>query len=133
MPDRESTVEQRPSSFTPVRRGARRVGPSAPGPKNADDSDFDLVHIAPAPVFAGLERLDDGMFRGMKMFGGVLVLRAVAAADVAADQAKSQMDPRIADLQAILAAVRAGLHFANFVHVLAGGHKPLDSGGACWV
>jgi hypothetical protein len=35
----------------------------------------------------------------MKMFGRVLVLRAVAAADVAAGHALAQMDPAIAERQ----------------------------------
>jgi hypothetical protein len=32
-----------------------------------------FVNVAPAPIFAGLERLNNGMFRPVKMLGGVLV------------------------------------------------------------
>lgn len=41
----------------------------------------------------------------MKVLGSVLVLRRVAAADVAADHAHAQVDPSIADLHAILTHV----------------------------
>src|SRR5215472_5514832 len=43
-----------------------------------------LVHKAPAPILARLERADDGMVRRVKVLGGVAVLGIVAAADVAA-------------------------------------------------
>jgi hypothetical protein len=43
-----------------------------------------LVDIAPAPVFARLVRLHDGMFDRVKVFGRVLVLRGIATTDMAA-------------------------------------------------
>jgi hypothetical protein len=52
------------------------------------------------------------MLRGMKMFCGVFVLRGVAAADVAASQAKTQMYPTVAHLKALFAAF--GLGFDAF-------------------
>jgi hypothetical protein len=36
--------------------------------------EFDLIDVAPAPIFSRLEGLDDGMVAGMKMLGGMLVL-----------------------------------------------------------
>jgi hypothetical protein len=36
---------------------------------------FDFIDVAPGPVFAGLERFDDGMVGAMKVFCGVAVLR----------------------------------------------------------
>jgi hypothetical protein len=33
-----------------------------------------LVNVAPAPIFAGLEGLDNGMVGGVVVFGGVRVL-----------------------------------------------------------
>jgi hypothetical protein len=53
------------------------------------------------------------------MFGSVFVLGRIAAADVPADQAQPQMDPRIAHLQAFLAAIAAGLDVSNFTEMLA--------------
>jgi hypothetical protein len=50
----------------------------------------------------------------------VLVLGRIAAADVAAGQAESQMDPLVADSETVLAAVGAGNHFADLDEVRAG-------------
>ena len=46
-----------------------------------------LVDVAPAPVFARLERLDDRVVGRPKVLGGVFVRRRVAAADMPARQA----------------------------------------------
>jgi len=46
-----------------------------------------LVDIAPAPVFARLVRLYDGMFGGVKVFGRVFVLRGIATTDMTAAHA----------------------------------------------
>ena len=62
-----------------------------------------LVHVAPAPVFAGLEGLDDGVVGRVEMFRGVLVLRVIAAADVAALQTEPEMDPLVAGGETFLA------------------------------
>ena len=50
--------------------------------------------VTPAPVFAGLERPHDRMRRRVKVPRRMLVLRGVAAPDVAAGQADAQMHPR---------------------------------------
>ena len=59
------------------------------------------------------------MLRRVKMLGGVFVFRIIAAADVPTDQAQPQMDPRIAHLQAFLAALAAGMDVTNFTEMLA--------------
>jgi hypothetical protein len=46
------------------------------------------------------------MFHAVVMLGGVLVLRRIAAADVAALEAESQVHPDIAGGQALLTTVR---------------------------
>ncbi len=46
----------------------------------------------------------------MEMLCCMLVLRFVAAADVAADQANPQVDPFVADFEALLTTLRAGRH-----------------------
>ncbi len=46
----------------------------------------------------------------LKMLGGMLVLRIVTAAHMAADQAQAQVDPGIADRQAFLAPLRRPGH-----------------------
>jgi len=51
------------------------------------------------------------------MFRSVFVFRRIAAADVPADKALAQMHPGVANLQAILTAVRAGRDVSYLVEV----------------
>src|SRR5579864_7020893 len=78
-----------------------------------------LVDVAPAPVLARLEGLDQGMVAVHKVLGGVSVLRVVAAADVAAREAEAEMDPGVAHLQALLAAIAAGGNILNLIEMRA--------------
>src|SRR5216117_641560 len=96
-----------------------------------------LIDVAPAPAFPRLVRGDDRMLRGVKVLGGMLVLRFIAAADVSAGAAQAQMHPGIAHLEAFLAAFAArpvgpyqtevtALHFSRCTspRPRAGGHAP---------
>jgi hypothetical protein len=56
----------------------------------------------------------------VKVFGGVLILGRVTAADVTADETFPQVDPGIAHLKALLAAFSTRLYLANFFNVRAG-------------
>ena len=76
--------------------------------------------VTPAPCFTRLERPHDRMCGRMKVPGGMLVLRRVAAADMSAGQADAQMHPPIADAQALLAAARARMHRHDAIEVRAG-------------
>lgn len=51
----------------------------------------------------------------LKMFGGVLVFRRVAASDMATGEAHSEMNPGIAHLHAIFANVLGGLGYLDLV------------------
>jgi len=53
----------------------------------------------------------------VEMFRSVFVFRRIAAADVPADKALAQMHPGVANLQAILTAVRAGRDVSYLVEV----------------
>jgi hypothetical protein len=44
----------------------------------------------------------------VEVLGGVAVLRGIAAADVAADFAEAQMNPRVAHLQTLLTPMGVG-------------------------
>ena len=66
----------------------------------------DLVDIAPFPLLPRLKGLDDRVLGAVVVLGGVLVLRRIAAADVAAVEAAAEMHPAVAGLQALLAALR---------------------------
>jgi hypothetical protein len=81
-----------------------------------------LINVTPAPILAGLKRLYDGMLRVMKVLGRMLVLRRVAAANVAAFQAQSQMDPAIAHFQALLAPASVRSDRPDLIEMRAGCH-----------
>jgi hypothetical protein len=67
---------------------------------------FNFIHVTPAPIFPRLKRFYDRVLRFMKMFCGVLVLGAVAAAHMATLQAQSQVHPGVAHFQTLLAPLR---------------------------
>src|SRR6202035_4312503 len=60
------------------------------------DQHPDLVLVAPAPVLAGLERVDQRVAGGPVMGRGVPVGRVVTAPDVAALQADPEVEPDVA-------------------------------------
>src|SRR5437667_8092901 len=82
--------------------------------------EVDLVDVAPDPVLTLFEGLDDWVVGGLEVLGRVAVGRLVAAANVAAGAAESQVDPATAGLEALLATVGAGRHLAQCVEVRAG-------------
>src|SRR6266404_2214245 len=63
------------------------------------------------------------MGRRMKMFRGVFVLRRVAAAHVAADQAQAQVHPAVACFQALLASLCIRLNVPDLIQMRALVHK----------
>ena len=84
----------------------------------------DLVQEAPAPILAGLQRADQRVAAASSVGARVAVGRVVAAADLAALEADSQMQPWASRGQAILAA-RDGfreLGDVNVIEMCAGGH-----------
>jgi hypothetical protein len=84
---------------------------------------FHLVHETPAPIFAWLDRSHDGMLGPVKVFSRVLVFRRIATTHMAADHAQTQMDPGIADLQAVLTATCMRLDVSNLTDVRAFFHS----------
>ena len=78
-----------------------------------------VINIAPDPILAGLERLDNRMLGGVEMFGGMFVNRIVATAHMAADQADAQMNPPAAHLQTLFTAHRTGRDLTNLIKVRA--------------
>src|SRR6202034_2182121 len=89
----------------------------------------DLVHVAPAPVLARLDRAHDRMLRGVKVLGGGAVLGIVTAADVAAGAAQPQVHPAVTELETFLAAAAARLVGADEVQVMAAcGHGTSHKG-----
>jgi hypothetical protein len=64
-----------------------------------------FVDVAPDPVFSGLDRPDHRMPALMKMFGGMFILRRIAAAHLPAHHTHAQVNPGVADLHAFFADV----------------------------
>jgi hypothetical protein len=89
-----------------------RAGQSALG-----EVKLHLVYETPAPTFSGLDGPHDGMLGGMEVFRGVLVLRRIAAADMAAFHAQSQVNPGVAGFQAFFAAASVRLHILDVAGV----------------
>ena len=67
------------------------------------------------------------MLRGMEMLGGVLVLGSVAAADMAAGKADSQVNPPVAGFHAIFTNMPGGLEIARFLQMSARFHVRVDA------
>lgn len=81
---------------------------------------YDLcIHIAPAPIFVGFNGLDDGVLGLMKVFGRMFVLGLVAAADVPAGEAQTQVNPGFAHFQTFLTARAARRDRADLVQMSA--------------
>jgi hypothetical protein len=55
----------------------------------------DLVDVAEHPILASLERADERMLSGVKMFGGMPVPRGVTTANMAANQALTEVNPGV--------------------------------------
>jgi hypothetical protein len=55
------------------------------------------------------------MVRGVEVFGGMFVLRRIAAAYMPAFEAKTQVYPCIPDFQTILTTIRAGRNLSDSV------------------
>src|SRR5258708_23369637 len=72
-----------------------------------------FVGVAPHPCLPRLGGGDDGMSAGLEVLGGVPVRRGVAAGDVTAGQALSEVDPAASHLEAVLATRARALHFTD--------------------
>src|SRR4029077_1589989 len=83
-----------------------------------------LVHETPSPIFTRLKRTHDRMLGGVKMFGRMLVLRRVTAADVPADHAQAQVHPPVAHLQTLFATLRVRLDLGDLIQMRAVRHFP---------
>jgi hypothetical protein len=68
-------------------------------------------------MLSRLERLNNGMVHRVKVVGRVLVFGRVAAADMSAAQAQSEMNPGVADLEAIFASLRAGCDVMDLIEM----------------
>src|SRR5260370_32853292 len=79
----------------------------------------DLMYVAPDPVFARLDRAHHRMAAVLKMFGGVLVLRRIAATHLPAGHAHAQVNPGVTDLDAVFTDVLLGRRDLDLVQMFA--------------
>jgi hypothetical protein len=80
---------------------------------------FDLIDIAPAPAFTGLNRLHDRVLHGVEVLCRVLVLRRIAAAHLAAYHALPQVNPSVSQFDALAALSRGRFHVLDLIQVRA--------------
>ena len=90
-----SSVDSRATAFS--------ASLDALAPRNSDRFKESIINVAIAPLFARLKGFNDRMLCLMKVLRGVLVLRAIAAANVPADFAETKMNPGVARLQTVFA------------------------------
>ena len=81
--------------------------------------DLHFIDKTPAPILPRLDRLHDRMLCLVEMLGGMLVLRRIAAAHVAAATAETQMDPGVAHFEAFLAAMGSRPDVAHLIEMCA--------------
>jgi hypothetical protein len=81
-----------------------------------------FVEVAPEPFFVGLGGGDDGVLGGVEVLGGVLVFGGVAAADVPAGETGAEVDPGVAEGDALFADVDFGGGVVAVAEVFAKGH-----------
>jgi hypothetical protein len=80
---------------------------------------LDFVHITPNPRLPGFNGAHERVLRVVEMFGGVLVLRRIAAAYVSARETQAKVNPCVAKFHALLAHVGGGGSDFYLIQVLA--------------
>jgi hypothetical protein len=93
-----------------------------------------FIHEAPAPAICRIESLHHWMARCMEVLGRMSVRGGIAAANVPAHAAQSEVNPAAARLQTFFATVRGRRHFAELIQMSAlAGHRSGSWGGDCSV
>jgi hypothetical protein len=106
----EVTKDLNPPEFVEVNH---REG----GVETVLDVDFHLVDIAPPPRLAGFDRPHDRVVLIVEVLGGVLVLGAIAAPNVAARPTHPEVHPRVAHLETLFTAACARLHIVDLIQM----------------
>jgi hypothetical protein len=76
-----------------------------------------LVHVAPDPALPRLDGTHERMLRPMIVFGGVLVLGRVAAANLPAGETHAKVNPRVTFFDALFTLVLLGFSNLNLIEV----------------
>jgi len=88
---------------------------------SVDFSGHYFIYKAPDPRFSWFNGTNQGVFRAVKVFGGVAVLGRIAAAYMSADETEAEVDPSFSHFQAFLAPFLIGMSDFDLIGVMAGG------------
>jgi hypothetical protein len=91
-------------------------------PRVGSRGDFagdDFVDVAPDPFLSRLDRPNQGMAGVMEVFGGVFVLRRIAASHIPANHAHPQVNPGVAKFDALFTDVNVGRPELDLIQMLA--------------
>jgi hypothetical protein len=111
--------QMRPFGRNRINPPADRTAKADKAPSGHELSGLDFVNVAPHPGFSRLNRADQRVLGLVKMFGGVLVFRRIAATHVPANQTEPQVHPGVAHLHAFFTNVLAGGSYFDLVEVRA--------------
>src|SRR5690242_16711813 len=97
------------------------------------DEHCEVVDETPRPLLARFEGADQRMALRLRVSARVTIWRVIAAADLSTLETDSEVEPRIPNLQTLLAPLdRVGkLRDLDLVEMSTGGHStpPLEEGG----
>jgi hypothetical protein len=88
-------------------------------PETSEFAGLDFVDITPHPGFPWLIRANQRVLGLVEMFGGVFVLRRVAAPHMPALKAQAQVNPCVAGFHTVLAHVLIRLSNLDLIQVRA--------------
>jgi hypothetical protein len=80
-------------------------------------TDHHLINVTPHPIFTSLIGFDERMANVLEVLGGMFVLGRIAAADVSATQAETQVNPRVVGFHAVFAHMLVGVRDFNSIQV----------------
>jgi hypothetical protein len=85
-----------------------------------------IIHVAPNPFLSRLNRTHHRVMYMLKVFGGMLILRRIAATHMSAGHAHPQVNPVIANLYAVFADIHlSGCNFDLIQMLTLPGHDSL--------
>jgi hypothetical protein len=85
--------------------------------------EHNAIDVAPRPILARLNRLHERMVTRVIVLLGMFIFRRIAAANMATGQTHSEMNPIIAGLQTLFAAIRASRDIPSQLKMCARCHQ----------
>ncbi len=89
---------------------------------------YEVIDIAPDPGLAWFDGADQGMFRSVKVTGGVLVPGVVAATYMPARHTEPEVDPGVAHFETLFAALLSGMRNLDLIEMSTrSGHSQVSN------